>query len=115
MLRAGLVGCGSLAQRGILPHLSLPDAREKIQLTAVVDAVAERAQLTAERFEIPAHYTRIEDMLDADDIDMVLVATPIPYHFQNALAAIRAGKHVYVQKTMTATLDEANELLSARD
>jgi predicted dehydrogenase len=115
ILRAGLVGCGSLAQRGILPHVSLPDARETIQLTAVVDAVEERAQLTAARFQIPAYYTRIEEMLNADNVDVVLVATPIPFHFQNALAAVNAGKHVYVQKTMTATLDEANELLAARD
>lgn len=115
VLKAGLVGCGSVAQRGILPHLSLPDARAKIQLTAVVDAVAERAALTAERFHVPAHYTRIEDMLAADGVDVVLVATPIPFHFQNALTAIQAGKHVYVQKTMTATLDQANELLAARD
>src|SRR5581483_3416204 len=56
MLKAGLVGCGSLAQRGILPHLSLPDARQKVQLTAVVDAVPERARLTAERFHVPAYY-----------------------------------------------------------
>lgn len=115
VLRAGLVGCGSVSQRGILPHLSLADAREKIQLTAVVDAVAERAALTAERFNVPAHYTRIEDMLAADNVDVVIVATPIPFHFQNALAAVQAGKHVYVQKTMTATLEQANELLAARD
>ncbi len=115
ILQAGLVGCGSLAQRGILPHLSLLDAQEKVQLTAVVDAVPERARLTAERFHIPAHYTRIEDLLEADDVDIVLVATPIPFHYQNALAAVCAGKHVYVQKTMTATLDEANALLAARD
>lgn len=115
VLRAGLVGCGSVSQRGILPHLSLADAREKIQLTAVVDAVAERAALTAERFNVPAHYARIEDMLAADNVDVVIVATPIPFHFDNALAAVRAGKHVYVQKTMTATLEQANELLAARD
>lgn len=115
ILRAGLVGCGSLAQRGILPHLSLPDARQHVQLTAVVDAVAERARLTAERFGVPAHYTQMEQMLDADNIDLVLVATPIPYHFPNAHAAIRAGKHVYVQKTMTATTHEANTLLAERD
>ena len=47
MLKAALVGCGSLSQRGILPHLSLPDARERVRLAAVVDTVAERARLIA--------------------------------------------------------------------
>jgi predicted dehydrogenase len=114
-LRAGLIGCGSLSQRGVLPHLSLPDAREKVQLVAVADAVAERAQQTAERFGIPAHFTSVEALLANADVDLVLVITPIPYHFANAMAAIQAGKHVYVQKAMTSTLAEANELLAARD
>ena len=40
VLRAGLIGCGSLSQRGVLPHLSQPDAREKVRLVAVADAVS---------------------------------------------------------------------------
>ena len=91
VLRAGLVGCGSVSQRGILPHLSLPDAREKVRLVAVADAVEERARQSAERFDVPAHFTRVEDMLAGVDIDLVLVATPIPYHFANAMAASRPG------------------------
>jgi predicted dehydrogenase len=114
-LKAGLVGCGSLSQRGVLPHLSLPDARERVQLAAVVDTVAERAEQTAEKFGIPAHFTSLEEMLAKTDLDLVLIITPIPYHFPNAMTAIEAGKHVYVQKAMTTTLAEADELLSARD
>jgi predicted dehydrogenase len=114
-LRAGLVGCGSLSQRGVLPHLSLPDAQEKVRLVAVADAVAERARLSAEKFGIGAHFTSLEEMLADVDLDLVLVITPIQYHYANALAAIEAGKHVYVQKTMTTTLAEADELLAARD
>lgn len=115
ILRAGLVGCGSLALRGPLPHLSLPDAQEHVRLVAVVDTVAERAQQTAERFHVPAHFTAIEAMLADVDLDLVLVLTPIPFHFANAMAAIAAGKHVYVQKAMTTTLAEADALLAARD
>jgi predicted dehydrogenase len=115
VLRAGLVGCGSVSQRGILPHLSQDDAREHLRLVAVVDAVAERAQQSAERFNVPAHFTDVEHMLAKTDLDVVLVATPIPHHFANAMAAIAAGKHVYVQKAMTTTLAEADALLTARD
>ncbi|MBC8077075.1 MAG: hypothetical protein H7Y32_13445, partial [Chloroflexales bacterium] len=56
VLRAGLVGCGSLAQRGVLPHLSQPDAREKVRLVAVADANEERARQSAARFEVPAFF-----------------------------------------------------------
>ena len=114
-LKAALVGCGSVAQRGILPHLSQPDAREHVILEAVVDAVAERAAATASRFNVPHSFTSVEAMLSDTDVDLVLVATPIPAHFSNALAALQAGKHVYVQKAMTSTLAEANALLAARD
>ena len=114
-LKAALVGCGSVSQRGILPHLSQADAREHVILEAVVDAVVARAAATASRFNVPRSFTTLEAMLAGADVDVVLVATPIPAHFANALAAIQAGKHVYVQKTMTSTLAEANELLAARD
>ncbi|MCS6849206.1 MAG: Gfo/Idh/MocA family oxidoreductase [Anaerolineae bacterium] len=114
-LRAALVGCGSVAQRGVLPHLSCADAKARVQLVAVVDAVAERARLSAEKFSVPCWFTDIGDMLATVEVDMVLVITPIQYHFAHAMAAIAAGKHVYVQKSMTATLDEANRLLAARD
>ena len=114
-LRAALVGCGSLSQRGILPHLNQPDAQQKLRLVAVVDAVAERAQQTAERYRVPAHFTAIEEMLAQVEVDLVLIITPIQYHYANALTAIEAGKHVYVQKAMTTTLAEADALLAARD
>jgi predicted dehydrogenase len=54
-------------------------------------------------------------MLEQVEIDLVLIATPIPNHFEGAMAAIAAGKHVYVQKAMTTTLAEADALLAARD
>jgi predicted dehydrogenase len=114
-LRAALVGCGSLSQRGVLPHLSLPDAKERLQLVAVVDAVAERAQESARRYDIPHWFSASDAMLAQTDVDLVLVITPIQRHFDDALAAIAAGKHVYVQKAMTTTVAEADALLATRD
>src|SRR5919202_6320 len=87
-LKAGLVGCGSVSQRGILPHLSLPDARQSVRLVAVADAVEERARESAQRFDVPVHFTSLEEMLATADLDLVLIATPIPDHFQNAMAEI---------------------------
>ena len=114
-LKAGLVGCGSLSQRGVLPHLAVADARERVRLVAVVDAAEERARQSAQRFDVPAYFTSIEAMLAEAELDLVLVITPIGSHFAHAMAAIAAGKHVYVQKAMTTTLAEADALLAARD
>ena len=42
-VRLGIVGAGSISLRGILPHLSQPDARDQVVVTAICDPVAERA------------------------------------------------------------------------
>jgi predicted dehydrogenase len=112
-VRAALLGCGSISQRGILPHLALPDARQVIELVAVCDVVEARARQTAERFGVPHWHTAVEDVLARPDVDAVLIATPIPFHFANALAAVEAGKHVHLQKTMTTSVAEADALIEA--
>lgn len=112
-VKVALVGCGSVSQRGLLPHLVQEDAQEAMALVAVCDVVEERARETAERFEVPEWYTHLEDLLTQADVDAVLIATPIPFHYENAMAAVRAGKHVHLQKTMTTTVAEADSLLEA--
>jgi predicted dehydrogenase len=110
-IRAGLIGCGSLSLLGILPQLALPDAKERLELVAVCDVVPERARQTAERFGVPHAYSDPAELIARDDIDLVLVITPIEYHYPLTMAALRAGKHVYVQKTMATTYDEAREMV----
>lgn len=114
-LKAGLIGCGSLSQRGILPHLAQSDARERVELVAVCDTVEARARETAAQYNVPKFYTNPDTLINDPEVELVLVITPIPYHFPNALAALQAGKHVYVQKAMTTSLAEAEALLEARD
>ena len=112
-VRMALIGCGSIAHRGVLPHLALDDARQIIDLVAVCDVVEEQARLTAEKFAVSSWFRTIEDLLAQAEIDAVLIATPIPAHFQNAMAAIHAGKHVYLQKTMTTTVEEATTVIDS--
>jgi predicted dehydrogenase len=99
----------------VLPHLSAADARKQVRLVAVVDTVEERARESARRFDVPAYFTSVEAMLAGVELDLVLVISPVGLHFAHAMAAIAAGKHVYVQKAMTTTLAEADALLASRD
>ena len=110
-VRVGVIGCGTIALIGVLPHLSLEDARQRVDVVAVCDVVAERAKATAERFDVPAHTDDPYELIGREDIDLVLILTPIPHHYEYATAALRAGKHVYVQKTMAATYAEAAEMV----
>src|SRR5919108_2885085 len=110
-VKVGLVGLGSLAQRGILPHTFQDDAREKIEPVAVCDNVPGRAEAVAEKWRWHEAYTDYDAMLAHADIEAVFVATPIPLHYAQVMAALQAGKHVYVQKSMTTTLAEADDVV----
>lgn len=110
-LKVGLVGCGSVSQRGILPHLAQEDARGRVELVAVCDVVRERASEIMRRFGAKEYYTDLGEMLKRADIELVLIATPIPFHFENAMAALLMNKHVYVQKTIATTVAEANAIV----
>lgn len=110
-VRVALIGCGSVSQRGLLPHLSQEDSHEVIDLVAVCDVIEDRVRETAERFHVPEWYTQVDTLLAQADVDAVLIATPIPFHYEQAMAAIGAGKHVHLQKTMTTTLAEADRLV----
>jgi len=109
----GIIGCGVVSTRDVLPNLVLPEVRERLDLVAVCDVVPDRARATAEAFGASKYYTDHEQLVRDPDIDLVGILTPVPHHLPAALAAVQAGKHVYVQKTMTLTVDDADQLIAA--
>jgi len=113
--RIGVSGCGSVSQRGILPHLSQEDVKEKIKLAAVCDIVAERAKACKMRFGAEESYDDYEQMLSEAGLDAITIATPIQIHYDQALRAVQAGINVHINKPMTLTCKEADILLEERD
>jgi predicted dehydrogenase len=111
VVRMGVVGAGSIALRGILPHLSQPDVQDRVQLAAVCDPVPGRAQAAAEKFGIPRAFEAYEDLLAGGDVDAVTIASPIGLHYQQGKQALLAGKHVHFNKTMATTVAEATDLI----
>lgn len=111
VVRMGVVGAGTIAQRGILPHLSQADVQDRIRLQAICDPVEGRAQAAAEMFGIPYATASFEDLLANGDVTAVTLASPIGLHYEQGKAALEAGKHVHFNKTMTTTADEATELI----
>ena len=110
-VKIGLVGCGSVSQRGLLPHLVQEDLAGRCRLTAVCDNVPGRAEATAGRFGVPAAFADYDEFLAEADVDMVSLATPIGVHFEQAMAAVRARKHLHLNKAMTTTCEEADRLI----
>jgi predicted dehydrogenase len=112
-VRIGLVGCGSVSQRGLLPHLTQEDLKGRCVLAAVCDAAPGRAEATAKKFGVAQAFVDYGELLARADVDMVSLATPIGLHFEQAMAAVRAGKHVHLNKAMTTTVAEADRLIEA--
>lgn len=111
VLGIGIVGAGSIAVRGIMPHLAMYDVQDRVHMTAVVDPVEGRAEAAAERFGIDAAYQSYDDLLADPKVDAVSIASPIGLHYEQGKKALEAGKHIHFNKTMTTTVAEATELV----
>jgi predicted dehydrogenase len=110
-IRLGVVGVGALSLRGILPHLSQRDVADRVAVAAVADPVVDRARAAADRYGIPRAFDSLDALLAEGNVDAVTIVSPIGLHHEHARAALRAGKHVHVNKTMTTTVAEADELI----
>lgn len=112
-LGIGVVGAGSIGIRGALEHLCLEDVQDVCWLAAVCDPVPGRAAAAAEKYRVAAAYESYDDLLADPAVDLVTLCSPIGLHYEQGLAAIRAGKHIHFNKTMTCTCAEATELIDA--
>jgi predicted dehydrogenase len=110
-LRLGVVGVGALALRGIIPHLTQDDVRDRVVVHALCDPVVQRARATADEYGVEQVYATLDDLLADDAVAAVTIASPIGLHFEHCRRALAAGKHVHVNKTMCTTVAEADELV----
>jgi predicted dehydrogenase len=109
----GVVGTGSVALRGVLPHLTQEDVQDRVRVTAVCDPAPDRARAAAEKFGVPAAFERYEDLLESGTVDAVTLSSPIGVHYEQGKLAIQRGIHVHFNKTMTTTVDEADDLIAS--
>jgi predicted dehydrogenase len=110
-VQIGLIGVGALALRGILPHLTQDDVRDRVRVRALCDPVVGRARATAEQYRVPRAYAQVDELLEDDVVDAVTVASPIGLHYEHCHRALQAGKHVHANKTMCTTVEEAGALI----
>ncbi len=110
-LRVGVIGCGGIAQMMHLPHLR--ELSELYELAAISDLSPGLNQVLGARYQIPsdACFTEYTTLL-AQDVDAVLVLSG-GNHYAPALAALNAGKHVFVEKPLCYSTREADELRDA--
>jgi UDP-N-acetyl-2-amino-2-deoxyglucuronate dehydrogenase len=108
-LRFGIVGCGVIGQTHAAAVSSLADA----ELMGVADVVPERAHALADTYGIAA-YPDLAGMVATGNIDVVTVCTASGLHGAHAREAMRAGKHVIVEKPLEITLPAIDDLLQVQ-
>lgn len=110
-VRIGVVGCGAIANGMHLPGIATMREMGLVEIVAVADAIPEKAESTATKFDIPFYYGDYQQLLANHELDLVVTLTPIPEHFPVNLAALRSGRNVYSQKPMATTVEDATILI----
>jgi predicted dehydrogenase len=108
--RIGVVGAGAIAQ---LAHLPVLAKMRGVQLVGICDNDRPKARALADRFGIPDAMTDIEDLLELDELDAVVVATPNHLHEPHVLSALAAGVDVLCERPLALTAKGVERILSA--
>ncbi len=111
-LKVGVIGIGSIFTNAHLPGW---EALDNVEVVAAADISKETLNKNAEAAGIPKkkRYTDYEEMLDKEDLDIVDVCTPNSYHKDPTIAGFDAGCHVIVEKPITISAENAEEMIEA--
>lgn len=107
-VRLALIGAGGFAKGMHLPNLA--ELKDLLELRAVVSRTGHNALATARQYGAPVASTDPDAALADPEIDAVLIATRHDSHGQLVLKALRAGKHVLVEKPLALTIPERNAI-----
>lgn len=107
MIRIGVIGYGYWGPNLVRNFAETPNC----EIKAVSDLHSERRDIVKKRFPFVKTYRNDDDLLRDKSIDAVAIATPISTHFKIAMAALKKGKHVLVEKPLAATYEETERLL----
>ncbi|MDO5615499.1 MAG: Gfo/Idh/MocA family oxidoreductase, partial [Cruoricaptor ignavus] len=105
MLKAGLVGAGHLGKI----HLKLLNQSEKYDLVGFYDADTENGKKLEAEFGYK-YFDNFDELLA--QVDMIDIVTPTLYHYDYALKSIENRKHFFIEKPVTQTLEQAEEILA---
>ena len=111
MIGAAVIGLGV----GMLHCEGYAKSRHAKLLAVCVKEREEKLGKARKRFGKVDTYKGYKEVLERDDIDVVSVVTPNYTHYQIAMEAIKAGKHVMLEKPMALTLEEAQSLVIAAE
>ena len=107
-LNVAVIGCGFWGKN----HARVFSELDDCNLSAVVDIDPDRAREFGRLYNVEC-YTNLSSVLKKGNVDSVSICTPTVTHAKLALEAIKAGKDVLIEKPMTSTIEEAEEVITA--
>lgn len=104
-MKLAIVGCGVVAHAYVERLLEVPE----LEIVGVTDALPGRAEEFAEKHGLQA-WASLDEVLGSERVETILNLTPASVHAEITAAALKAGKHVYTEKPMAPTYEEAKGL-----
>jgi predicted dehydrogenase len=111
-LRLGIVGAGAVTQ---VAHLPVLRRIKDVEVVALCDGDLPKARALAGRFGVKLAFDDIEELLEAEALDALLVATPNHLHESHVLAGISAGLHVLVERPLAVNVQGAQRIAKAAE
>ena len=109
-LRIGIIGCGGLARGAHIPALLGMKDSDQVEIVSVCDVYQKHLDAGVQLTQAKP-FTDYRALLDQKDIDYVTIVTPEHWHAQMTLDAADAGKHIYCEKPMTWSIDQAKKVV----
>src|SRR5262249_42621716 len=109
-INLGITGVGRRGQQLMRTFLRIPGVRFAGLCDVYEPRFAAGREITKESTPI---YRDHRELLNARDLDAVIVATPLSFHAQHVTAALESGRHVYGEKSLALTVDECNRIVDA--
>jgi predicted dehydrogenase len=110
LIRFGILGFGLHAVKRLMPGFALA---QNCRVTALSRRTMEKAQESAQKYQIPLAFDSTEGLCRSPEVDAVLVTTPNACHLANVLLALRCGKPVLCEKPMGVHASECRKMVEA--
>ena len=110
-LRVGLVGVGGNGGRFLEAYATNP----RVAVAAICDVRDDHRQAMQEQYSVPDGYADVAMLLQDDGVDLVSIHAPDGLHARFALAALDAGKHVFVEKPMATSIEDCLQVVERAD
>lgn len=108
-IKVAVIGCGSIAKYRHLPEYA---ANKQVEIVAVCDTIAERAEEMAAQYKAKA-YTDYKEIVNLEEVDVISVCLPNYLHAPVSIESLNASKHVLCEKPMATSKEEAEAMIHA--